>query len=160
VAEHGAADLREVGLAVRHHVVVGDGGADLGRLRRAPDREPAAGAEPDRADLAVALRVLEHLLDGPAHVLHSLVHVQRHQLLLGLVRLLGGVAVVEVGSEGDEPLLGEAVAHLPHAVVESPPLVDHDHAGALAVGLGEIAAALPAVGLEFDVWHLPLLLSR
>ena len=98
------------------------------------------------------------MLDRARHLLLGLVHVHRHQLLLGLVGLLGGLAVEEVGGEGDEALLGEAVDHAADAVVQAPPLLQHDQPRALALGLGQIALGGASVRGELDFRHLLVLL--
>jgi hypothetical protein len=94
----------------------------------------------------------------PPHLLLGLLHVHRHHLLLRLAGLLRGLAVEEVGGEGDVSLPREAVAHVADVVVEAPPLLQDDKAGPLFLGLGEVAARRAAVCLELDFRHLFLLL--
>src|SRR5918994_1861353 len=161
VAQDGlAGELREVRLAVRHHVVERDRGADLVVHRRGPDREPAAQAEAHSPDLAGALRVGGEVVHRSAHLLLGLLHVQRHHLLLRLVRLFRGLAVEEVGRQGDEPLPREAVAHVADVIVDTPPLLQNDDPGALALGLRQVSRRRAAVGLELHYRHLVLLLLR
>src|SRR4029453_5559152 len=100
-----------------------------------------------------ALRMVEHVLDRAAHLLLGFLDVHRHQLLLGLARLVGGLAVEEIGRDRDEPLFGEVVDDWPDRFVEAPPLVEHDYPGTLTLGLREIALCLASVRLELDLWH-------
>jgi hypothetical protein len=91
------------------------------------------------------------------HLLLGLRHVHRHHLLLGLVRLLGGLAVEQVRRQRDVALRGEAVANAADVIVDPPPLLEHDDAGAFALGLGEVALRRCAVRLELDLGHSFLL---
>src|SRR5918994_1182595 len=136
------------------------GGADLVVHRRGPDREPAAQAEAHGPDLAGALRVGGEVVHRSAHLLLGLLHVQRHHLLLRLVRLFRGLAVEEVGRQGDEPLPREAVAHVADVIVDTPPLLQNYDPGALALGLRQVSRRRAAVGLELHYRHLVLLLLR
>src|SRR3954447_24894708 len=154
VSEHGTVQLREIGLAVGHDVVEGADRRDLGVDRGGPDGEAAAEAPAHGPDAALDAVVVRQIGHGAAHVLLGLVHGHGHHLLLRLVRLLGGLAAVEVGREREEALLGEAVADLADVVVEPPPLLEDDHTGASAgVGLRQIAVGRPAIRLELHLGH-------
>ena len=69
-------------------------------------------------------------VDGARHVARGAVHRQLRHELAGLVHLVvgGQLAVVEVGRQRHEALAGELVAHGLDPGVETPPLLDHDHA--------------------------------
>ena len=99
--------------------------------------------KPDRADLAGHLGAAGEEVGRAGDVLRGLVHRQAHQQPAGLVRLGGRPAVVEVGREGDEAGVGEAVRDRGDVRDEAPPLLDHDDGGraAGAGGHGEVALA-------------------
>ena len=61
---------------------------------------------------------------------------------------VGRLAVVQIGREGREPGVAEAVGDVDDVRHEAPPLLDHDHARAAAVG--EVAVAGAAVAREAD----------
>jgi hypothetical protein len=102
-------------------------------------------------------------VDGPAHVTTGPVGGHRLHQLAGLVHLgvLGQIAVVEVGGEGDEPFGGETVGHLLDARVESPPLLDDDQTGPGArCGDGQVPGCTGAVAREVhdlscEITHVP-----
>jgi hypothetical protein len=111
-------------------------------LRGENERQPAAHAEPDDADL-VARAPAQHLVDGPAHVAPGLLHLHRHHRLARFVGLSGShlLAVVQVRGQRDEAGCRESVADVLNVVDQAPPLLDDDHSSATpALGSGQIAS--------------------
>ena len=77
----------------------------------------------------------------PAPVGHG-VHVAVGQHRPGLVGVVGGAAAEQVGREGHEALLGEAVAHALEERRQPPPRVQHQDPRPVAgVGHGDVAGA-------------------
>lgn len=114
------------------------------------ESKPAAHAVADDPN-PVAVTALLHRVDGPRHVLCSLVELQRHHLLASLVRLGDLHPVVEVGRKRDETLGGEPVADVLYVIDQPPPLLDHDDPGAgAALWNGEVALTGRAVARKLD----------
>ncbi len=146
----------EVGLAVRHHVVVAHRCGDLRARRRGPHRQPAAQAEADRPDAAAHHAGLrEQVLRCAAHVGLGALHRHRHHLLFGLARLGRRLAAKQVRRQRDEARLGETVTDRADVRVETPPLLQHDRPRAPARGRRRKVSRRGAVaGRELDVGHV------
>ena len=77
---------------------------------------------------------------APPRSLRGPVDGQGHHHLARAVGVVRGLAAVQVGGEGDEALLRQAVADVGDVVGEAPPLLDDDDArAAAALGEGEVA---------------------
>src|SRR5262249_48139587 len=108
-------------------------------------------AEADRAELGRGGMSLE-MGRGATQVLLRLLDVQRHEELARAVRLAGRLAVVQVGSEGGEAGVGEAVAYRLDVGDHAPPFLDHEPAGALAAGRGR-QVAVRGVAVARELHH-------
>src|SRR5207249_3217241 len=134
-------------------VVRHDGLHRVGPQRRQPQREPPAGTESGHADAAPGHGVVAaQVVDRTGQVLRRLLDIERHHHLRGLVGLVHrDLAAVHVGRERDEALARVPVAHLFDLLVEPPPLLDHDDAGAAAaLRHRDVALRLTAVARERD----------
>ena len=97
----------------------------------------------------------EEEVDGAAHVARRPIRRQRVHQLGGLVHLgvLRHLAVVQVGRQGRESLVGQLVAHALDVGVEAPPLLEDDDAGACTfLGASQVAARRVAVARELHVF--------
>ena len=76
------------------------------------ERQLTTHAEPDRAHPRTArLGTGEQVIDGTAQVLLGVVDLQCHHQLARFVRARGGLAIVEVWRQRDEPGAGKTVQH-------------------------------------------------
>jgi hypothetical protein len=100
-------------------------------------------------------------VDGARHVAGGPIGRQRGHELPGPVhlRVLGELAVVEVGGEGHEALTGQAITDPPDLGHQAPPLLEDDHAGsAPSVRQRQVATSRRPVGRELHRLthgHLP-----
>src|SRR5437867_6515143 len=144
-AEYGPAELAVIGLHVGMDAVEVDDRADLRIHGAGEERELAAHAEADGAHL-LARGLRGQIIDGAPQVLLGLADVERHEELAGPVGLVGRLAVIHVGRQRGESLGGEAVADVLDVLHQPPPLLDHEHARALARrGSRQVARGLAAV---------------
>ena len=131
------------GLFGGRNAVVAHRRVAVGEPGRGDRGERAAHAEAhDRGPFQARLEVLQRALHldlgspDPIEPLHQVV---------GLVGHGRHPAVVEVGRGRREPGRREALGHALDLVVQAPPFLDHDDAGARAVHLGQIARRRAAV---------------
>ena len=121
----------------RHH-----GFDRVGPIRRDDERQHAAHAEADDAD-AVARDggVTRQIIDCAAHVAPRAVGRQALHQVRRFVHLVvrRQFAVVEIGRQRHEPGLRQPIGHLLDAVVQTPPLVYHNHRGELPVNLFRVS---------------------
>ena len=127
----------DAGVGLRHgrpHTVERHRGAHLVALLGGEQQhESATHAEADGPDLGPGDPfVRQQVVDGAAEVGRSLVDRQLAHHLAGLVGVVGHPPAVQVGREGHKTCGGEAVGNCGDVVVEPPPLLDHDDAGARA----------------------------
>src|SRR5437899_5475267 len=100
----------------------------------------------DTATTEIYTLSLHDALPISPQILLGLSDVERHEELAGPVGLVGRLAVVHVGRQRGEALGGEAVTDVLDVLYESPPLLDHEHARALARrGRCEVTGGLAAV---------------
>ncbi len=103
--------------------------------------------------------VVGEVVDRAAHVARRTIRGKRVHQLGGFVhlRVLSKLAVVQIGSEGDEAGRRQAICHLLDTGVEAPPFLHHDDTGACArLGHSEVPACVVAVACEFDDFsHAP-----
>jgi hypothetical protein len=121
--------------------VAGDHRGDRVRsLGREHECEATAHAVAHDADLVDA-RSRPQLVDRPGELRGRGGELEGHHLLGGLVGLVERhlPPVVEVGGQSREPGGGESVARRFDLGHESPPLLDHDHAGSTGGTLCQVA---------------------
>jgi hypothetical protein len=153
VALDGGPDAGEV-LVPLERPVEHDGRGDLlTRPRGQVQDERAAHAEPDRPDRVPGHRRLrEKVVDRSRQLRHRLLRVELPRERHGLVLVVRDPAAEQIRRQRHEPLAGEPVAHVGNVIVQAPPLLDDDHAGAgAALRHGQVAVRGAPVAREADI---------
>ena len=112
-----------------------DRGVELGRVDGKVHRHPAAEAEPDRAQLAVAVRVfVEEGHRGQEIGPHfRAVSLPLHRPAFVVIARIAAERIQRIRCKSDEAGRREAARHVFDIRIQAAILVDHDDAGPLVI---------------------------
>src|ERR1044071_7810894 len=107
---------------------------DLVILRRSIERESAAHAEANDADLVAGCRILRNqILNSSTKIAFSLVDAHRHHQLAGFIRRFRRFAMIQIRRKRDESFIRKSIAKVFDVIYKPPPLLNHDHSRTTAL---------------------------
>src|SRR5690242_9931613 len=150
--QHGCVQVRQVGFHFRMPTIENDTRTDLVILCRSIERESAAHAEANDADLIAGCRILgNQIVNSSTKISFSLIDAQRHHQLAGFIRRFRRLAMIQIRRKRDEALIRKALANVFDVIYKPPPLLNHDHSRTTALfRRREISASVSTCKRELD----------